>query len=117
MADASVTRRRFGALLGAIPVLLGAGLPVLANATPKTHRVQITKFTFEPSVLTIAVGDTIEWINEDFAPHTATEMEETIWDTGELARGDSGRVTFSEAGEHAYFCVFHPHMRGRISVV
>ena len=78
--------------------------------------MRITKFKFEPSDLVIAAGDKVVWTNEDFAPHTATEQDEAHWDTGELGRGDRGQIAFTEPGRHAYFCVFHPHMKGQISV-
>ncbi len=112
-----ITRRKLGAILGALPVLSIIGTSAGANAAPKTHRVRITKFKFEPSDLVIAAGDKVVWTNEDFAPHTATEQGAAHWDTGELGRGDSGQIAFTEPGQHAYFCVFHPHMKGQISVL
>ena len=104
-----------GTLMGVLPALSLVGVP--APAAAKTYRVRITKFTFEPATLTISAGNQVEWINEDFAPHTATEHETGAWDTGELGRGDVASVTFDAPGSNDYYCVFHPHMRGRIVVV
>lgn len=112
---AMLSRRRFSALLGAIP-LFPIALANKALAEAKTHYVAIRKFEFEPAEITVVVGDIVEWTNEDIAPHTATEFEDTDWDTGELSKGQAGAVTFSTPGESEYFCVFHPHMRGRILV-
>ncbi|MEL7153759.1 MAG: cupredoxin family copper-binding protein [Pseudomonadota bacterium] len=106
-----------GTLLGVLSALSLVGMPAATAAAAKTHRVRITKFTFQPAVLTIFAGDKVEWINEDFAPHTATERETGAWDTGELGKGEAAGVTFDAQGSYDYYCVFHPHMRGRIVVI
>lgn len=111
-----ISRRRFGALVGAIPVL-AAVAPVLARAAEgKAHVVDIRKFIFEPADLTIGKGDTVKWVNRDIVPHTATELKSAAWDTGKLARNQEGAVVFDQAGTHTYKCAFHPHMKGRVHV-
>jgi plastocyanin len=93
--------------------------PALAQtaggASPSHHVVEIRKLKFVPAALTIRRGDTVEWINRDIVPHTATESE-AEWDTDKLTKGQSGRVTFLQPGLAAYFCVFHPSMKGEITV-
>jgi outer membrane protein assembly factor BamB len=62
-------------------------------------------FAFEPAELTVAVGDTVTWRNDDPAMHTVTFVvggEELIADPG-----DTVSWTFTEAGLHAYYC--RPH--------
>jgi len=109
-----LSRRAFGgALAGAA---IGASrISVASAAEPQTHRVDIRTFEFQPAALTIRVGDSVEWLNHDIAPHTATENDWN-WDTGELAKGESLAVQFNEPGSIDYFCTFHPHMKGRIAV-
>ena len=85
------------------------------GASPRHHVVEIRKLRFVPAALTIRQGDTVEWINHDIVPHTATQSE-TAWDTKKLTKGQSGRITFSQPGLAAYFCVFHPGMKGEITV-
>ncbi len=114
--DPVISRRKFGILLGAIPALATFGFSGQVSAASKIHKIRITKFRFEPSKLSVSAGDIVEWINEDFAPHTATEQVEANWDTGELGRNDSAQIVFNEPGEHAYYCAFHPHMKGQIKV-
>lgn len=84
-------------------------------AAAKTHNVSIRKFKFDPAHLSVRAGDTIRWTNYDLAPHTAT-ADEFGWDTGELAKGQSGEVTVTEETEVSYFCVFHPHMKGALEI-
>ncbi len=89
-------------------------LPIVALARPAraaSHTVVIKSFKFSPAELTVAVGDTVVFENQDGAPHTGTGDS---FDTGRLNRGESGEVTISEAGAHDYICKFHPNMKGKI---
>jgi plastocyanin len=80
--------------------------------------VNIVNFTFNPSPLTIPVGTTVVWTNQDTAPHTATSDPGSAFtfDTGNLQKGQSGRVTFNTAGTFTYFCKVHPNMHGTVIV-
>ncbi len=104
-----LTRR--GALSGlmALPLVLVAG-----KSHAATHQVSIEGFAFSPADLSVAVGDTVVFTNADGAPHTAT-AEDGSFDTGRLNRTQSGEITITAAGSHAYRCAFHPNMRGTIT--
>lgn len=96
--------------------LLSAGAVAgCAEAGPRRHQVAIRGFTYEPASLTIAVGDTVVWINEDVVPHTATAADRG-WDTGSVGAKSSGQVVISQQGRHSYVCAFHPNMRAELSV-
>jgi plastocyanin len=77
--------------------------------------VSIVDFAFDPADLEVSVGDTVTWTNGDAAPHTATADDDSF-DTGNLNEGDSGEVTFEEAGEFAYHCEIHPDMVATVTV-
>lgn len=85
------------------------------DAAAGEEAVAIASFAFGPDELTIPVGTTVTWTNEDSAPHTAT-AEDGSFDSGRLERGDSFSYTFEEAGEFAYFCDIHPNMKATITV-
>lgn len=109
-----------GALLGAVVVLsLWSIAPwstgSQAQEGPRRHVVVIEKFGFSPASLTVKPGDSIEWVNRDIAPHTATALE-GAWDSGELTRTRSASITVSELGTFEYICAFHPQMRGEVIV-
>lgn len=90
-----------------------------AGAEPNTHQIIIKGGEYLPSELTIQVGDTVQWINKDFIPHTATaqdEAEQTLWDTGNLNKGDSAEIQFTEVGQSDYICLYHPVMKAQITV-
>lgn len=69
--------------------------------------------TFSPAVLTIEVGQTVTFINDDDDEHTATSSS---FDTGELNPGDTATVTFDTAGSFRFVCRFHSDMQGEIVV-
>lgn len=109
-----VTRRTtlklgLAAVVGA-PLALAAARPAHAA----THRVSIEGFAFVPASISVAVGDTIIFTNNDGAPHTAT-ADDASFDTGRLRRGNIGEVTVAAAGSTAYHCRFHPNMKGVIT--
>lgn len=106
-----------GVLLSAI-LLAGISVPSLAVAGegPTTHRIVIKRFAFVPASIEIRPGDRVEWLNQDIVPHTASDVEGD-WDTEKLTKGMVATVTFAEPGTQAYFCAFHPNMRGEIIVV
>lgn len=105
-----LTRRRLIAAAG-----LAAAAAALPAAAAPAVRVRIRKFAFDPDTVSIKAGERIEWVNEDFAPHTATEADHS-WDTGELGKGGTASVLFETPGTHSYYCVYHPHMKARIIV-
>ena len=108
-------KKNGGALLGAVMVLMMPTEMALAGESTVTHQIIIKKFKFVPETLTIRPGDRIEWVNQDFAPHTATEKNQS-WDTDRLSKGQAAQIAFSSPGDTEYFCRYHPNMRGKISV-
>ena len=86
-----------------------------ARPSPRTIHVDIHGFQFVPARVDAHVGDTIEWTNRDFAPHTASEAGGR-WTTAPLNSGATGRVVVKTPGTFAYRCTFHPQMRGAIVV-
>lgn len=72
--------------------------------------------------LTIPVGTTVAFVNEDTAPHTATNgtngsaAADAAFDINLGATGASGTHTFDTAGEFAVTCTFHSTMNLTIVV-
>ncbi|WP_299724236.1 plastocyanin/azurin family copper-binding protein [uncultured Tateyamaria sp.] len=111
---ALVTRRKVIAGVAATSAALA--MPGSVLAAPTAHEVRIKRFAFVPDRIQVRVGDTVRWINEDLAPHTAT-AESFDWDTGEIVRNQSAEVIVTAEMDTQYFCVFHPHMKGAIELV
>jgi plastocyanin len=78
--------------------------------------VQIKGFAYAPADLTVAKGTTVEFSNEDGSPHTATSEDSGAFDTGTIKPGKSAELNLEEPGTFAYYCQFHPFMKGTITV-
>lgn len=95
----------------------GAGSGAGAGSAPRTVVVEITGFEFRgpsgTSRIEVAAGDTLEFVNLDTAPHTATTNG---FDSGRLNRGERWRTVVTAAGTAALRCDFHPAMTGTIAV-
>src|SRR5438445_9393920 len=61
-----------------------------AARPPVRHRIVINRFQYQPPVLEISAGDTVEWVNQDIVPHTATAVSRS-WDSKSISTGDSWR--------------------------
>lgn len=87
-------------------------------STPSTSNVEVTikNFGFTPDTLTVKVGTTITWTNQDSVTHTVTS-DTDVFDSGGLGKGESFSFTFTAAGSYPYHCTpHHAQMSGTIIV-
>jgi len=77
-------------------------------------KVSIKNFSFGVP-LTIAVGTTVEWTNEDSMAHTVTDSN-GAFDSGNMDQGATYSFTFTQAGTYNYICKYHANMKGQIIV-
>lgn len=77
--------------------------------------VEIKNFAFGPKTLTVKKGTEVTFANQDSVKHSATS-DDGSFDTGLLAKGESGSVTFDKAGTFTYHCTPHPYMKATIVV-
>jgi plastocyanin len=87
-------------------------LPCLAG---ELVRVKITNLAFSPASIEVHPGDTVEWVNEDFIDHTATEKAGD-WDVT-IPADKSAQLTVTHAGTFSYYCRIHPGMTGTVHVI
>ncbi len=78
--------------------------------------VEISNYTFVPETITISLGDTVSWPNNDPVTHTITSAD-TLFDSGRLIAGDTFSFTPNELGTIEYYCTIHAAMEGKIIVV
>lgn len=77
--------------------------------------------SFNPGVLTVTVGTTVQWRDASGLAHTVTAAPGTA-ETFDLAVGANGAVShgFTTAGTYAYYCRVHGSptagMRGTVTV-
>ena len=89
--------------------------PAAPAQTAKTVQVSIKSFKFTPADITVDVGDTVVWTNEDSAPHTVESSDGTLR-SDELSKEDTYSYKFTKAGKYSYICGIHPSMKGSVMV-
>ncbi len=100
---------------GFLWVLLGSiiFLSPLANAT--NHHISITGLQFVPHGISVNIGDTVTWTNNDAVLHTSTS-DQGVWNSGTLAQGASFSFRFDNSGRFPYHCAVHLFMKDTINV-
>ncbi len=77
---------------------------------------------FSPGALTVKAGTTVYWMNMDSPGGGDPEIHNVVFSSGstahsaDLAQFDSYSYTFTTAGTYAYFCAYHPGMKGTVTV-
>ncbi|MGA5449654.1 cupredoxin domain-containing protein [Streptomyces umbrinus] len=98
-----------------VPLLLLWAAPGPASAA--TYRVAMKGYAFGPGTLTVPVGSTVTWTNQDTAPHDVkTTSGPASIHSPMLQKGQSWSFTFTTAGSYGYYCTVHPDMTARIVV-
>lgn len=87
-----------------------------ASAATGAKAVTIEDYIYEPASITVPKGTTVSFTNRDSTPHTATSKESGLFESGSIDTGKTGKVTLEETGTFAYYCLFHPFMKGTIVV-
>jgi plastocyanin len=92
-------------------------LGILAAAPPgraETIQIEVMRLAYSPAQVTAHVGDTIEWVNNDFIAHTATGRNHQFDVT--MQPHKSAKAVLSKPGKIEYYCRFHPNMKGEVTV-
>ena len=100
-----------GPFTGIISLPEGSGVP----------GCEATNECYIPSQVTVNVGDTVTWSNDDTAAHTVTSGNPTdgpdgTFDSSLFMAGTTFEYTFDTAGTFDYFCMVHPWMKGTVNV-
>ncbi len=124
------TRPRTVRIAAALSLSLVAILAILAGCTsPSTDDggasgdeklVRMVNTAYDPAVLSVPVGTTVKWVNDDPYGHTVTPYDKVQWgtdgsgdDAGDwLQKGDSWSFTFTEPGTYKYYCKPHAFSDG-----
>lgn len=102
----------------AVPALPEKTLPDEIASASEVIPVRIKGFVYLPDPVTVPVGASIAWTNEDNAPHTSTGIGNAIaaLDSGAIVFGQTFTQTFDTPGTYPYYCVYHPNMLGTVVV-
>ena len=87
--------------------------PESAPAAGGANTVTIANFAFSPATLTVPVGTTVTWTNQDGSNHFVKFTDAA---SDRLKKGSTYTRTFTAAGSYAYECSIHPSMTGTVVV-
>jgi plastocyanin len=114
--------------LARIGVPLGVAVALVAaaqgSALAATTQVSIVNFAFNPTPVTVKVGDTVNWTNTSTTTHTTTSdgtdvccpNGPALWASGNLVANAQFPFVFNVAGAYKYHCSIHTTMHGQINV-
>jgi amicyanin len=80
------------------------------------YQIKIDNFSFAPATLTVPVGTTVTWVNQDDVPHNIRSSEGTILKSPVMDTDQKFSYSFTKAGTYAYYCGIHPKMTGKVIV-
>jgi amicyanin len=96
------------------PAATGSSTP--APATPVgPNAVNIDNFKFVPQSLTVPVGTTVTWTNQDEEPHTIAAKDGSFHSPA-LDSRQTFSYAFQAPGSYDYICSIHPFMTGTVVV-
>ncbi|MEJ7641952.1 MAG: PQQ-dependent sugar dehydrogenase [Candidatus Nitrosocosmicus sp.] len=78
--------------------------------------------SYSPNPVKIQKGQTVTWYNGDAISHTVTSGLDgdsdagTMFDSDAIIPNQHYSITFDNAGEYQYYCIYHPSMVGEIMV-
>jgi plastocyanin len=98
---------------GGLPQPVAAAQPYAAA----TKQVMIMNYAFSPASMSVNVGDTVVWTNQDSAPHTVTVSSGPAnFSSATLQKGQTFSFKFAKAGTYSYYCSVHPDMKATVTV-
>ena len=98
------------AVTNALPTAPPSSAPVQTGAS-----ISVENFQFVPQTLTIKVGDTVTWTNNDTAGHNIA-IPSLNYTSDIFAQGAKSTYKFDKAGSYPYNCGVHPSMTGTVVV-
>ena len=103
--------------------VLGPAEPVVAEVNIPAGAMTLSEgqIYYDPQDITISLGTTVVWSNDDVAAHTVTSGNPTVgasgvFDSSILPAGQTFEHKFDVAGKTEYYCQVHPWMVGTVTV-
>jgi plastocyanin len=110
-----------GSLANGSVLAIGASANTPANITIVSGAYNPgAKLFYSPENLTVTVGTTVTWVNDDPVTHTITSTTvpsgAKSFTSGFLAYQNKFSYTFTVPGVYYYYCTIHPFMTGTVTV-
>jgi plastocyanin len=101
----------------------GAAAPATttAGAAPPasgaTAQVAMKDIQFTPQKVTVKLGQTVRWTNQDTVVHDVRATSGASFKSALFAKGKTYEYKPAKPGTIAYVCTIHPGMQGTLTVV
>lgn len=80
----------------------------------KEYTVTMSNMAYGALPPGLKVGDTLVWVNHDTVIHSVTARDHSF--DLRLNPGQSAKMPLATAGKFPFYCLFHPTMRGTLTV-
>jgi plastocyanin len=85
--------------------------------TADSFTVEMKGNQFVPQGISVRVGTTVTWVNDDQVAHNVRQIESEFLSPDSIAPGGTFSYTFTRTGTFRYQCTFHhPLMNGTVVV-
>ena len=91
------------------------GIDCGGSCTPCPVEVTMENSLFAPVNVTVPVGTTVTWVNDENMLHTVTASDSSFY-SPDMAQNATFSHTFTTAGSYSYYCIYHFGMTGGIIV-
>jgi plastocyanin len=99
-----------------IRIVAQAGLPAPSPMPSPVSIIHIKNFAYVPDSVTIPVGSTVKFVEDDEIAHTVTASDGSF-DSGNLNQKQTWTHLFTKPGTYSYYCAYHTYMKGKIVIV
>jgi plastocyanin len=102
----------------AAPSYPGGTTPSATPAAPSgaATAVVMKNIQFAPKAMTVKVGQTITWTNQDSVDHNVTATAGASFRSSNFGHGGTYKYTATKPGKIAYVCTLHPGMAATLTV-
>jgi plastocyanin len=101
-------------LLLGVAACMALSTTAASAAEPRQYTVSMAQMRYNALPADLKVGDTIVWVNKDTVPHTITAKDKSF--DLRVDPGKQATQTMDKAGTFAFYCIYHPAMRGTLKV-
>lgn len=101
---------------GAAETGSGGDASPVETSIAETASVGMKNIAFEPQKITVEVGETITWTNNESIPHDVKATSGADFESDTFGENGTFKYTPRAAGTIEYECTLHPGMEGSIEV-
>lgn len=79
-------------------------------------KVKMQNIAFDPTSVTVKVGQTVTWVNDDSVTHNVTAQSGAAFKSKDFGQGGTYSFKVTKPGTIKYVCTLHPGMDGTLIV-